>query len=158
LKALSIRQPWASLIVKGAPIFKSIDNGDGSSHVEFAGLVFKTIENRDWATGFRGRIYVHAPNKTDDFIETMRWLGEKIGLAPYSCMLLSSSHYSPTGYIIGEVDIVDCVTQSESPWFTGKFGFVLANPKAYEMPIKCKGKLGFFKPNIDREREIEEFI
>ena len=146
MKALSIRQPWASLIIKGALIFKSVENGDGSSRVEFAGLVFKNIENRNWATNFRERIYIHAPNRTDDFIETMRWLGERIGLSPYSCMLLSSSSYSPTGCIIGEVDIVDCVTQSKSPWFVGKYGFVLANPKAYSSPIPCKGKLGFFEP------------
>ena len=31
------------------------------------------------------------------------------------------------GAIIGEVDIVDCVTKSTSPWFEGPFGFVLRN-------------------------------
>ena len=148
MKALSIRQPWASLIAKGAPIFKSVDNGDGSTRVEFAGLVFKDIENRRWATKYRGRIYVHAPSKADDFLETMKWLGEHIGLAPYACMVLASPKYSPKGCIIGEVDIVDCVAESKSPWFVGTFGFCLANPKAYEMPILCKGKLGFFEPDM----------
>jgi len=148
MKALSIRQPWASLIIKGAPFFKSVDNGDGSTRVEFAGLVFKDIENRDWATNFRGRIYVHAPSRADDFIETMKWLGEHIGLAPFACMLLASSQYSPRGCIIGEVDIVDCITESKSPWFVGKFGYILKNPKPYEMPMPCKGKLGFFEPDL----------
>lgn len=148
MKALSIRQPWASLIIKGALVFKSVDIGGGSSRVEFAGLVFKDIENRDWRTDFRGRIYVHAPTKEDDFLETMKWLGEHIGLAPFSCMLLSSKEYSPRECIIGEVDVVDCVSESKSRWFVGKYGFVLANPKAYEIPIKCKGKLGFFEPEM----------
>lgn len=145
MKALSIRQPWASLIVKGAPIFKSVDNSDGSSRVEFAGLVFKNIENRQWYTDFRGRIYVHASKKPDDFIETMRWLGEHIGLAPFACMLLSSEEYSPRGCIIGEVDMIDCVAESKSPWFVGKYGFVLSNPQVYEKPIPCRGKLGLFE-------------
>jgi hypothetical protein len=56
------------------------------------------------------------------------------------------------GCIIGEVDIVGCVTQSKSPWFVGKYGFVLANPILYTMPIPCKGKLGFFEPAIDIRR------
>ena len=38
IPALSIRQPWAWLIVHG----------------------FKDIENRDWPTNFRGRLLVHA--------------------------------------------------------------------------------------------------
>lgn len=150
MKALSIRKPWASLIIKGVPVFKLVDNGDGSTRVEFVGLVFKDVENRGWATEFRGRIYVHVPLKEDDFIETMKWLGEHIGLAPYSCMLLASSQYSPKGCIIGEIDIVDCVTESKSPWFMGPNGLVLANPKAYEKPIPCKGKLGFFEPDFRR--------
>ncbi|WP_206002040.1 ASCH domain-containing protein [Paraburkholderia aromaticivorans] len=38
MKALSIRQPWAWLIVKG----------------------HKDIENRTWSTRFRGRVLIHA--------------------------------------------------------------------------------------------------
>jgi hypothetical protein len=52
------------------------------------------------------------------------------------------------GTIIGEVDIVDCVTKSASPWFTGKYGFLLSIPVLYDQPIPCKGKLNFFKPYI----------
>ena len=151
MKALSIRQPWASLIVKGASVFKSVDNGNGSTRVEFAGVIFKGIENRRWATKYRGRIYVHASSKADDFIKTTKWLGGHIGLAPSACMLLASTKYSPKGCIIGEVDIVDCVAESKSPWFVGAFGFRLANPKAYEVPIPCKGRLGFFEPDINKE-------
>jgi len=146
--ALSIRQPWASLIVKGAPMMRSVDNGDGSSRVEFAGVVIKDIENRNWPTEFRGRIYVHASKREDDFIETMQWLGEHVGIAPFACMMLSSKVYSPRGVVLGEVDILDCVTESKSPWFVGKYGFVLSNPSAYSDPIPCKGKLGFFNPEL----------
>jgi hypothetical protein len=52
------------------------------------------------------------------------------------------------GAIVGEVDITGCVTQSNSPWFLGKFGFHLANAKAYDKPITCKGSLGFFNPKL----------
>jgi hypothetical protein len=43
MKALSIQQPYAWLIVRG----------------------FKNIENRGWATKGRGRFYVHAGKKLD---------------------------------------------------------------------------------------------
>lgn len=42
MRSLTIKQPWASLIVEG----------------------IKDIENRTWKTHFRGRIYVHASAKT----------------------------------------------------------------------------------------------
>src|SRR5438094_905233 len=44
MKILSIRQPWAALIVSGA----------------------KDVENRTWPTHYRGRILVHASQRADD--------------------------------------------------------------------------------------------
>jgi hypothetical protein len=39
---------------------------------------------------------------------------------------------------------VACVRRSESPWFTGPFGFVLED--AYELPFEpCAGQQGFFE-------------
>lgn len=47
------------------------------------------------------------------------------------------------GGIIGSVEIVDCVTQSESLWFVGPFGFVLRNPEPCTFR-PMNGRLGFF--------------
>lgn len=44
MKALSIQQPWAWLIVAG----------------------YKPIENRTWYTGHRGRTMIHAGKRMDD--------------------------------------------------------------------------------------------
>jgi hypothetical protein len=47
------------------------------------------------------------------------------------------------GGIVGEVEVVDCVTESDSPWFTGDYGFVLRNPVV--LPFRtCTGALKFF--------------
>lgn len=120
MKALSIKQPWAWLIAAG----------------------YKDIENRVWSTkNFRGRVYIHTGKHVDN--EGFLWL--------MHCFMREHSSLNiklPHGAIIGEVDIVACVTQSESPWFTGPYGFVLANPVLYEKPIPCKGRLGFFEPDI----------
>ena len=51
------------------------------------------------------------------------------------------------GGIVGSVEIVDCVTESDSKWFSGKYGFVLRNPEVLPF-TPCQGKLGIFKPEI----------
>jgi hypothetical protein len=131
LKVLSIKQPWAWLIAKG----------------------FKDIDNRNWATKFRGRVYIHAGlSESEMRINVIRWIGDRLSIfqaAEFTETLVIPGLFF--GGIIGEVDIVGCVTELKSPWFEGKYGFVLANPKAYEVPIPCKGKLGFFTPDIPQE-------
>ena len=122
MKALSIRQPWAWLIANG----------------------YKDIENRNWHTRFRGRIYIHAGKRFDN--DAIGWLIDR-GLAPIKTVIPDIDDI-PRGAIIGEVDIVDCVTHSSSPWFVGTYGFVLANVEQYDKPIPCRGKLGFFEPKI----------
>jgi hypothetical protein len=51
----------------------------------------------------------------------------------------------PRGGIIGLVELVGCVTDSESPWATpGQFHWQLAHPRA--LPFKSlRGQLGLFR-------------
>jgi len=90
----------------------------------------KDIENRDWPTLFRGPVLIHAGKKPDGCYDR----DEVAGM--------------PMGGIVGMVEIVGCVVQSESRWFQGKFGFVLRNatPLAF---IPCKGALRFFRPAVN---------
>lgn len=151
MKALSIRPPWGSLICGGMPTIEAVDNGDGTQSVRLSGMVsLKNVENRTWSTDFRGRIYVHQGKRVDSDALVALF---KIGFAPMTVLCLfgnSERHMEaiPRGAIIGEVDIVDCVEQHESPWFTGPYGFVLGNPVLYDKPIPCKGRLGFFTPDV----------
>lgn len=113
--ALSIRQPWAWLIVNG----------------------YKLIENRDWATKRRGPVLIHASKQID--AAGYNWVLES-GLVPSDTL--------PTefqcGGIVGVATIADCVTESDSPWFFGKYGFVLTDAKP--LPFQpLRGALGFFK-------------
>jgi len=51
------------------------------------------------------------------------------------------------GGIVGSVEIVDCVTVSDSPWFDGRYGFVLRNPEP--LPFRpMRGALGFFRAPV----------
>jgi len=113
MKALSIQQPWAWLIVNG----------------------HKDIENRDWPTRFRGRIYVHAGKKLDkDAIDYIRKAYPEVPL-PEAFEL---------GGIVGEATVTGCVTESESKWFYGDYGFTLARPHPIPF-IPLRGQLGFFE-------------
>jgi len=151
MKALSIRPPWAYYIVYGITYGISVDNGDGTTRVEDSGkVIIKDIENRDWPIPqwfkLPQRIYIHVSKTQDNFDDVVDFTVGKLKLPMFS-ILSSYSKLLPRGAIIGEVDIVECVTQSKSPWFVGDYGFVLKNPKPYDKPIPCKGKLGFFEPD-----------
>jgi hypothetical protein len=127
MKALSIRQPWAWLIVSG----------------------HKDVENRTWATNFRGRIYVHASKRLDRMSLIMITSGG-MNINKEVRDAVSAKTSWALGAIIGEIEIVDCVTQSDSPWFTGPYGFVTRSPELYKRPIPCRGKLGFFEADIPK--------
>lgn len=119
MKALSVRQPWAWAILHAG----------------------KDIENRDWPTKFRGTVAVHAAKTLtrEEHLWASMDIEERSGLRPPTYPMLASR-----GFIVGLVDIVDCVDGSPSPWFQGEFGFVLANPRPLIRPVYCKGALGFW--------------
>src|SRR6185436_8752017 len=93
----------------------------------------KDIENRPWKTRLRGRILVHASKAID-----------VDALADFSNVLPDSLKL---GGIIGSVEIVDCVKESDSKWFHGPYGFVLRNPEPLIF-TPLKGKVNFFEVDL----------
>jgi hypothetical protein len=111
-KELSIRQPWAHLIVAG----------------------IKQIENRTWTTRYRGPLLIHAGQLWHD--ETIADIERRHRIAiPRDLQL---------GGIVGIVDLVDVVTQSDDPYFYGPFGFVLENARLLSF-TPMRGRLGIWK-------------
>lgn len=133
MKALSIRQPWASLIIKAG----------------------KDIENRSWPTKFRGRILIHASKgmTRGEHEDAIEFAVDAIQADPRNTGATTTRTLRelgfafddlPRGGIIGSVEIVDCVADSASPWFMGPQGFVLRDPQP--LPFQpFKGQLGFFE-------------
>jgi hypothetical protein len=117
IDAITIRQPWAYAIFHG-----------------------KDIENRTRATKKRGRVAIHAATG-------MRW--EEYQEARDFCARCGLYIPPPTGlvrgYVIGTIEIAECVTESDSPWFTGPYGYVLRNPELFGVPVPTLGMLGFWK-------------
>lgn len=121
---LSIRQPWAWLILHGG----------------------KDIENRNWSTNVRGRVLVHAAKGVtkEEWADAWEWVRM---IAPGAWEKGKREILPGTierGGIVGSVEIVDCVSRSDSPWFVGRYGFVLRNPEI--LPFRpLRGQLGFFR-------------
>ena len=115
---ISVRQPFAWLIVNG----------------------YKDVENRSWKTDFRGTVFVHASMELHDATEAIIEYCLSVGI--------ELPDEVEIGSIIGCVDIVDCVTESDSPWFNGPFGFVLENPRILSSPHPLKGRLGLFESGL----------
>lgn len=148
MKAITIKQPWASLIVHG----------------------IKDIENRTWPCPKKyigQRVLIHSSIAIDKSRhplvseEQFRAIGGKEEYQKH--------YYSNTGCIIGSVKIVGCVVNHPSIWagetekytvginpklyeeITRKrivYNWVLANPILFEKPIEnIKGKLSFWEYN-----------
>jgi hypothetical protein len=155
MKALSIRPPWAYMIVYGIPYGVAVKNPDGSSSVKDSGkVVLKNIENRNFplpkSLELPQRICVHCSTREDPIEEVLE-IFHKIGL-PYGSAIMMYSKLLPHGAIIGEVTITAQATESKNPWFTGRYGYLLENPVPYRVPIPCRGRLGFWETGVGGQR------
>jgi hypothetical protein len=158
IPALSILQPWASAIARGA----------------------KRIETRSWKTRYRGPLLIHAgkshlymvnPNDFPRGVDGNRWLAACEGLELRRRTNLSDR--LPLGAIIAIAILVDCIEterltqpnndddrrrvltidmQREIPlgYYThGRYGWVLSNVRALPTPIPYRGKQGLFRVPCD---------
>ena len=142
MKVLSIRQPWAWLIMTG----------------------LKDVENRTWNTDFRGKFAIHASKKFDwDALIVLpekripSWITQSM-IAHFGLELAETPEKSKGtesldefGVILGEITLVDCTKQISSVWCdAGLYHFLLKNPIPFREKIAAAGKLGFwnFERNI----------
>lgn len=95
----------------------------------------KDVENRTWRTSYRGQLLIHASLAIDlEAVAALRTRGVHL---PREYV---------TGAIVGRAWLMGCIQESESPWFVGPYGFLLA--KREGLPVfKCKGKLGLWRPS-----------
>jgi len=117
MKALSLKQPFAELIVAGR----------------------KTIELRNWNTKFRGRFFIHASKVPDK--DAMKKLGFKelpLGMIVGKAELTDVKKYKTNS----EHKTDKNKHLANSTW--GKYGFILKNAKRIKN-ISAKGKLNFWE-------------
>jgi hypothetical protein len=130
VRALTVRQPWAWAIARG----------------------HKTIENRSWATAYRGPLAIHAAAKWDDdgeyvLREVVQRIREQGDFPPKT--LADDLPFSGTGLIVAVVDLVDICTKRFGcdcgPWaVAGETHWKLANAHLRTGPA-VKGRLGLWE-------------
>lgn len=133
MKALTLTQPWASLVASGA----------------------KRVETRSWRTGYRGPLAIHAA-KT--FPADARALCH---VEPFRSRLIAAlldegmvmAEALPLGQIVGITWVEDCVPTVEADvgdeerafgnFAEGRWAWKLREPEAFT-PIKYRGALGLW--------------
>lgn len=116
MKALSLKQPYAELIISGK----------------------KTIELRKWNTKFRGEFLIHASSSSDN--EAMQRFGFKD--LPTGCIVGKANLVGVKNYQNQEEHAKDKnLHLANSSW--GNYGFIIENAQRIK-PILAKGKLNFW--------------
>lgn len=139
MKALSLTQPWATLVA----------------------LEAKRIETRSWATKYRGPIAIHAAKSFPG------WCRDLCYASPFA-EILSARGLDPDNLPLGAVlcttEIVDCVrTESiaEAPCYyseaeheiefgdysASRYGFLFGAVRRLPTPVAVKGHLGLWPWN-----------
>lgn len=122
MKALTIKEPWASLIIEK----------------------YKKYEFRSWKTKYRGKILIHAGLGIEkDMMERFKDYnidinpGYIIGEAIITDCILVDEEFNC------ELRSIDPVVYGRSN-HTETYAWKLENVVKYEKPIPCKGKLGLW--------------
>ena len=127
MKAITILEPWATLICEGK----------------------KTVETRNWETDYRGKILIHTSKRNmpdlyyeqylmENFVEHEIHRGciigevELVDIIPFNEALKK---------ILSENRIVDFVTVERN----SHYAWILKSAKLYEQPIPAKGSLGLWE-------------
>ena len=127
MKALSIIQPWASLIAVG----------------------IKDIENRTWRTSYRGEFLIHASGRRLQLgwgaLTTEQYQAASRLICPFGTV--NDPHSLPVSAIIGKARLVDCVQNHSSVWAEKDvWNWVLEDVVLFDRPIlNVKGRLGFWE-------------
>lgn len=148
MRALSLLQPWAQLVVDGE----------------------KRIETRSWKTRYRGRLWIHASKRSDPVGRELAQgdivFREALGREFWKCL--------PRGAIIGAAMLVDCVPteQATAEWMAqfgvddaprqrrfgdfrpGRFAFALKSPLRLSKPLPYKGALQLWRPGALDQPDI----
>lgn len=132
MKAISIKQPWASLIVNG----------------------YKEYEFRSWNTKFRGKVYIHASKEVEK--ESLQRF-EQLGLNYPTGQIIGSAVITNCIPITKEFETA---LIEENPLVYGArenrtgYAFQMESIQKFEHPVPMKGMLGFW--NVAEELLDEE--
>ena len=161
MRALSVSQPYASLIAVGA----------------------KRIETRSWRTRYRGALAIHASStfpvayrrlvEVEPFRTALR--GLKLESAEESACQTVPIETLPLGVIVAichleacyPVDVLLADPYGDRPsdqeiafgnYAAGRWGWMLSGVRALSNPVPCSGQLGLWEVPVDVQDRLAEEI
>ena len=143
MKAISLWQPWASLIADG----------------------HKQYETRSWSTRYRGPIAIHAAKKWNAELAAMVWHSpfyEALPLEKLSDFNGQLETVIPRGAVIAIAHLQDCIeiTADNQPgarerafgdYTPGRFMWKLGNVYKLPEPVPDRGQQGLFNVELNRK-------
>jgi hypothetical protein len=125
VKAISLLQPWASMIALG----------------------HKRVETRSWATTYRGPLAIHASRGQRDgreFHQAERDAGKPLTPLPYGAIVavVRLAGIARTEQIRGQLDAKELELGDYTP---GRFGWILEDITPLPTPIPCAGALSLWE-------------
>lgn len=124
MKVLSIKEPWASLIMNGT----------------------KKIETRSWKTKYRGEIYIHASSSKakitkPEVYELIKDMNFKCGYIICKCNLVDCIYM--TDEYVNDMKINHYEEYICGHYEVGRYAWIVEDVRVIE-PIEAKGKLGLW--------------
>lgn len=147
MKAITLTQPWATLVAIGA----------------------KRIETRSWSTSYRGPIAIHAAKGFPRWARELARSKEFLN-APQVTALLADGFEYPRGVVIATCNLVRCVetdlieryvqpfTEQErsfGDYSPRRFGFLLEGVEVLSEPIPATGALGLWEWSPPQSVQME---
>ena len=132
MKVLSLLQPWATLVVKGA----------------------KKIETRTWTTSHRGELAIHAslgkkaadPAKQKPFCKYIENFSElPFGAIIGKVRLVDVIRIDPFQNLDGLLKMIDRDEKAFDDFTEGRYAWILEEPVAFQDVIPVKGSLGVWE-------------
>jgi hypothetical protein len=126
MKALTLTQPWASLIALG----------------------LKTVETRSWYTSYRGPLAIHAakgfPPWAREFAETERALGRIPAQLPFGAILCTIRlvNVHPAHEVQSDITALE---RYYGDFSYSRWAWILDSLESLPDPIPAKGALGLWE-------------
>lgn len=152
MKALTIIQPWATLIASG----------------------HKMNETRSWKTNYRGEVLIHAGKNPKDYTSGC-YIDDPDGRHFQEAGITPNNFEElPRGSIIGKATLVNCIhinkefrdhLKRSNPaeyafgdYRIGRYAWVFENPVLFEKPIPARGRQGLWNWEAEDEQPAQPQI
>lgn len=150
MKALSLLQPWCSVVVAG---LKPIENRKTRPPVALFGEVFAIHSSLGWD---QDAVPLIEALTRQVWPADQQPRGMILGVARLAGYVKGDRMFPGFCEFGGNLSPERVAAAMDDPWFLGPVGYVLEDVRALPQPIRWKGMIGWWPVPPDVERQITE--